>query len=93
MHYKFLSLEEGGNGLDFIMVVERQPTLWQWLMGHGAEMVEYFGPRPYWVTMEGMIAPPPVQRTLDRYWKTHLPKNADWRTTVPWNRLEPAGPR
>jgi hypothetical protein len=60
------------------------------LAGGHAEVVEFFGPRPAWVTMEGMKAPPRMQRVLDGFWKAHLPEKADWRGTHPWEVVEPA---
>ncbi len=57
MKFKFLSLEESGNGTDFIMAVERQPNFWERLFGERAESVEFFGPHPYWTTMDGRPRP------------------------------------
>jgi hypothetical protein len=90
MRYKFLSVTESGNGTDFIMAVEKQPRLWQRWLGRRVEEVEFFGPHPEWVTMQGMIAPPRVQQILDEFWKANLPKKGDWRNVAPWAYLEPA---
>lgn len=92
MKYRFLSMEESGNGADFIMAVERQPNIWQRLAGQHAERVTFVGPRPYWITMEGMIAPRQVERALNQFWKAHPSKNVERAAETAWRGMEPADP-
>ncbi|HEX4144119.1 MAG TPA: hypothetical protein VHY91_11350 [Pirellulales bacterium] len=89
MTYRFLSLEESGNGTDFIMAVEEQPNFWQRLLGRHAETVEFFGPHPHWITMDGMIAPRRVERVLDQFWRSHPPRNVQRAGAAAWKGLEP----
>jgi hypothetical protein len=90
MKCRFLSLEESGNGTDFIMAIECQPNVLERLAGDHPEVREFFGPRPAWITMDGMAAPRKIQQVLDKFWQEHLPQTADWRGTAPWKVVEPA---
>ncbi len=90
MRYRFISIEPSGNGTDFILAVESRPNAWQRLLGERVGIVEFFGPHPHWVTMEGLPVGPAEQRVLQQLWKLHLPTSGDWRRGAPWAALEPA---
>jgi hypothetical protein len=77
MKYQFVSLAESGNGVDFIILVERQPNVWQELLGRCPERLAFFGPRPQWITMEGIVAPRRVERVLNRFWNEHRPEKSE----------------
>ena len=89
MKYKFVSLVESGNGTDFIMAVEEQPNPLERLLGRHAERVEFFGPHPYWVTMDGRMAIPPVERELERLWNDHPQRGHELSGAGAWKVLEP----
>ncbi len=92
MRFQFRSLGPSGNGVDFILAVERQPSAWDRLFGAGSAVEEFFGPHPQWVTMQGLAVEPAMQRRLDGFWRSQLQGRDGCRAgdVGPWTGLEPA---
>ncbi len=53
MKFELIAVEPSGNGSDLILRVRRHPTWWESTLGRTTDQVSYFGPRPFWVTMDG----------------------------------------
>lgn len=89
MRYKLITLAPSGNGTDLILKVHQQPAWWEALLGREAKQVSFFGPRPYWVTMDGRQVSRRVQRALDRVW-THHQQEAEPPGAGAWRLVEPS---
>ena len=88
MKFELIAVEPSGNGSDLILRVRRHPTWWESTLGRTTDQVSYFGPRPFWVTMDGREVNRGEQRALDRLWHQHQ-RNAQALGVRAWEKIEP----
>ena len=71
MQYEFLSIEESGNGTDYILALMQKPNWLERMLGKKHERVAFYGHNDIWHPLYGLPLKTRAQRQLSEFFRAN----------------------